>query len=180
MNVNDLNPDVVQFKDQRSKRLHRDRFVFPEVLVGTFIDNDEIIEKIEEELKNRIQEGVINNFSNETMLKNVFGPFYNDLSTEEKEIFLSIIEEIKIEKIKIKQEGLLGDSLNRRRALSDQDLETAKLGAAEFLKDEAGRAGFTSEVSRNVTTGELSLEGDVEKLEGRIIFDDDTVGELEK
>ncbi|EKE21265.1 MAG: hypothetical protein ACD_7C00301G0005 [uncultured bacterium] len=151
-------------------RLPRDRFVFPEVLVGVFKDNDAIVEALESNVDHEIREKRINNISDEVILKNVVGPFYEDFSVEEKRILISIIREMRSEKIKKDQLEPLGSASNRK-LLSSDDLQKAVAGAKDFLKEDAARAGFTSEVSRDSITGSLSPEGDAEELEGKIVFD---------
>ncbi|KKP68798.1 MAG: hypothetical protein UR66_C0003G0063 [Candidatus Moranbacteria bacterium GW2011_GWE1_35_17] len=170
MNVSELSPDGVKFKDEKGERLYRDRFVFPEVLVGVFKDNDAIVEALESSVDHEIREKRINNISDEVILKNVVGPFYEDFSVEEKRILISIIREMRSEKIKKDQIEPLGSASNRK-LLSSDDLQKAVAGAKDFLKEDAVRAGFTSEVSRDSITGSLSLEGDAEELEGKIVFD---------
>lgn len=188
MPENEIDP-TLQFNAglDRNKKLYRDRFVFPEVLVVLFKNgNDEIIEKIEEEVEKRIRDGVAKFYSDEKVaknidkiiLKNILGPFYDDLNSKELEVLLSIVGEIKDKGIKRDQEKSLSYTPKRKSILGD-DLQKAVFGAKEFLNGEAKRAGFTSKVSRDSITGKLDLEGDAESLDGRIIFDEDS-NDLEK
>ncbi|MFA6183508.1 MAG: hypothetical protein WC682_00215 [Parcubacteria group bacterium] len=142
-------------------RLPRDRFVFPEVLVGIFKDNDAIVEAIETEIRKRIQESTINNFTSEVVLKNVIGPFFIDLNNEEKKILLSIVDEIKDKKIE-KEEKDISNKAVPKKTLSNNDLQEAIAGATNFLSEEAKRAGNVSEVKRT--------------FKGSIIFDGDHAG----
>lgn len=157
-----------KFEDRTiNDRPYRDRFVFPEVLVGTFVDNDAIIEAMEEEIKNRIQEKTIKNFSNEVILKNVMGPFYNDLSEEERGIFLSIIGEMKEERINILDDKNFSIPPVHKKT-SSEDWSEAVKGARDFLNKEAERAGHVVEVTRN-DKGQIELVGDPVASEGKIL-----------
>lgn len=157
-----------------SDRLPRDRFVFPEVLVGIFKDNDAIVDALETAVVNEVREKRINNISDEAILKNVIGPFFNDLSIEEKRILINIVGEMRNEKIKQDQEKPLGGASNRKPLFDKKSFQEAINGAKELLDSEAGRAGITNgEVSREIS-GEIRPVSDGAALEGRIIFDEDS------
>lgn len=163
----------------KSNKLYRDRFVFPEVLAGVYKDNDAIVEALEAAVDHEIREKRINNISDEVILKNAVGPFYEDFSVEEKRILTSIVSEMRNEKMEKEQGEPLGSGSNRKSVVFGDNLQKAVKDAEVLLKEEAGRAGIAKEVIRE-TSGEVKLAGDGAAMEGRIIFDEDGDDDLEK
>lgn len=160
----------VRFSDKiTGERLYRDRFVFPEALIVLFKTNDEIVEAMEIEIKERTEKKEINNFSNEVILKNIAGPFYSDLSEEERVSLLKVIGEIKND-ITNNDEEKPPVSLPKKEVFADDELKRMIRDSENLLSKEAERAGDIAEVSRK-SNGDIDLKGDAEALDERIKLD---------
>lgn len=169
--MNESGINEIKFTDNVfSERLYRDRFVFPEALIVLFKNNDEIVEAMEGEIKERIKKKEINNFSNEVILKNIAGPFYNDLSEEEQESLIKVIGEIKSDMIGNNKEKAPAVSLSKKEGFADDELEKMIRDSQILLSEEAKRAGDIAEVSRK-SNGDIDLKGDAEALDERIKLD---------
>lgn len=169
--MNESAINEIKFTDKIfSERLYRDRFVFPEALIVLFKTSDEIVEAIEGEIKKRIEKKEINNFSNEVILKNIAGPFYNDLSEEEQASLLKVIDEIKNDMIGDNEDKAPVITLPKKKVFADDELKRMIRDSQDLLGEEAKRAGDVLEVSRK-PNGDIDLAGDAEALDERIKLD---------